>query len=92
VEKQRFREDAVERMLDRLVQLYLKLIEKKSYKFNNLLGFYSEIMTSNNKSCSAYALFDSGASHGFNDEGFARPLGLAMRTCGKMRVTIANNT
>jgi hypothetical protein len=69
-------------IVERLPQLYLQSPKKKSYKSNNLLGFYSKVLISNNKSDSAYRLFDSGVSSRFIDLRFARILELASEMYG----------
>jgi hypothetical protein len=81
-----------EKIPARHTQLYLKTIENLSINENHqLLRFYSDIRTSNNKTRLAYTLFDSRALHGFIDERYALTLGLAMKSCSKMRITTANN-
>ena len=73
--------------------LYFNSIKNSASKeINKLLRFYSEVITSHRKIRSAYTLFDSGASHGFIDMRFASSLGLVTRSCGRMRVTTANET
>jgi hypothetical protein len=79
--------------LDKPAILYFNSIKNtSSAEVNGLLRFYSEVLTSNRKTRSAYTLFDSGASHGFVDEKFAKSLGLVTRSCGTMKVTTANDT
>jgi hypothetical protein len=56
---------------------------------SDLLRFTSVVITPNSKSCLAYTLVDSGASHCFMDERFVWILGLIPTKSGTMIITTA---
>jgi hypothetical protein len=57
---------------------------------SNLLRVWSNMITTSRKTRLVHMLVDSGASHSFIDPRFVKILGLILRICGSMIVTIAN--